>query len=385
MYSNKNQKAVATIFVVTLFCSLPTVAMDSAFSYQARLDDGGSPANGTYDLRFFLYDAEAGGSQVGSTLYADDILVSNGLFSAYLDFGPGIFDGDPLWLEVAVRPGASVDAYTPLFPRQAIMPSPYSLHAGTIEIAAIGSAEVQDNSLTSNDLGLGSVGTTEVIDNSLTADDLAPSSVASNEVLNNSLTATDLAPNSVGASEIASNAVGTAEVIDNSMTAADLATNSVGALEIAAGAVGSSEIADGSVTSSDIANGTITYTDTNTGSVQRRVTETCASGFSIRSINTDGSVTCQEEYYTSIWVSGDISASSVGEGEQSSSWMKPDGISNSACFLTFHSGGNANSTFERIRCSVWESSTHWSITAESTSGNDNFVFCKMRCLYWYVY
>jgi len=355
MYSNKNQKAVATIFVVTLFCSLPTVAMDSAFSYQARLDDGGSPANGTYDLRFFLYDAEAGGSQVGSTLYADDILVSNGLFSAYLDFGPGIFDGDPLWLEVAVRPGASVDAYTPLFPRQAIMPSPYSLHAGTIEIAAIGSAEVQDNSLTSNDLGLGSVGTTEVIDNSLTADDLAPSSVASNEVLNNSLTAADLAPNSVGA------------------------------LEIAAGAVGSSEIADGSVTSSDIANSTITYTDTNTGSVQRRVTETCASGFSIRSINTDGSVTCQEEYYTSIWVSGDISASSVGEGEQSSSWMKPDGISNSACFLTFHSGGNANSTFERIRCSVWESSTHWSITAESTSGNDNFVFCKMRCLYWYVY
>ncbi len=387
MYSNKNRKTVATIFVVALACSLPAAAMDTAFSYQARLDDGGSPANGSYDFRFFLYDADAGGSQIGSTLYADDITVSNGLFTVYLDFGSGIFDGDPLWLEVAVRPGASSDTYTPLYPRQAIMASPYSLHSATIEIGAVGSAEVQDDSLTATDLGPGSVGASEVIDNSLTAADLAEGSVGSSEVTDNSLTASDLAPNSVGQSEIMTNAVGSTEVSDGSITAADLGSNSVFAAEIASGAVGTSEIADGSVTSTDIANGTITYTDTNTGSVQRRVTGNCASGFSIRSIGSNGTVTCQEEYYTSIWKSNRLGVSSWGEGRKTVIWMKPDGISNSACFLTDQrvSEVDGSSLDEWATCAVHEETTHWWLVADAASGEDNVAVCGMVCLYWYVY
>lgn len=106
--------------------------LDSAFSYQGRLNDGGVPAVGQYDLRFILYDAEAGGSQVGPTLEAGDIDVADGYFSAYLDFGPDIFTGIDLWLEVSVRPGASNSSYTALSPRQPILPSPYSLHAGEV-------------------------------------------------------------------------------------------------------------------------------------------------------------------------------------------------------------------------------------------------------------
>ena len=43
----------------------------TAFTYQGRLADGGSPAHGDYDFKFSLYDDLTGGSQVGSTRPVD--------------------------------------------------------------------------------------------------------------------------------------------------------------------------------------------------------------------------------------------------------------------------------------------------------------------------
>src|SRR3954464_10561283 len=40
----------------------PMTAVGSGFAYQGRLLDGGSPATGTYDLRFTLFDAATGGN-----------------------------------------------------------------------------------------------------------------------------------------------------------------------------------------------------------------------------------------------------------------------------------------------------------------------------------
>ena len=37
----------------------------TAFTYQGRLFDGGSPANGLYDLRFTNYDAATDGNALG--------------------------------------------------------------------------------------------------------------------------------------------------------------------------------------------------------------------------------------------------------------------------------------------------------------------------------
>ena len=42
-------------------------ALTTTFTYQGRLTDGGSPANGAYDLRFILYDAESGGARRAAT------------------------------------------------------------------------------------------------------------------------------------------------------------------------------------------------------------------------------------------------------------------------------------------------------------------------------
>ena len=45
----------------------------SSFTYQGRLTDGGSPANGNYDLQFRLYDDLTGGNQIGSTVHVNVI------------------------------------------------------------------------------------------------------------------------------------------------------------------------------------------------------------------------------------------------------------------------------------------------------------------------
>jgi hypothetical protein len=56
-------------------------------------DDSG-PADGSYDVRLILYDAEVGGSQVGDVVTVNGKNVSNGYFSAVLDFGAAVFNGE---------------------------------------------------------------------------------------------------------------------------------------------------------------------------------------------------------------------------------------------------------------------------------------------------
>lgn len=103
--------------------------ISTSFSYQGRLRDGSSPANGFYDFEFKLYDDAMAGSQVGSTVSKGDVTVTDGLFTVFLDFGSNAFQGDTRYLEIGVRPGNSVGVYTTLTPRQVLAPVPYALYA----------------------------------------------------------------------------------------------------------------------------------------------------------------------------------------------------------------------------------------------------------------
>ena len=102
--------------------------MGTAFTYQGRLLDANGPANGDYDLQFTLYDANTGGSVVGSTMSEPNVTVANGVFMAEVDFGAGVFTGDARWLKIEVRP-AGIGNYTVLAPRQRVTPTPYALRA----------------------------------------------------------------------------------------------------------------------------------------------------------------------------------------------------------------------------------------------------------------
>ena len=119
--------------------SVQAAPVGTAFTYQGRLTDGGSPANGDYDFEFELYDDSDTGTQVGSTVTVDDKTVTDGLFTVELNFGSGAFNGDARYLEIGVRPGGSTGAYTPLLPRQALTPTPYalSLRPGASVVGAI--------------------------------------------------------------------------------------------------------------------------------------------------------------------------------------------------------------------------------------------------------
>ena len=99
------------------------------FTYQGRLQDGGTPANGTYDLQFRLFDASSGGNQVGTTLVREDVLVSGGMFSVSLGFGAAAFPGADRFLEIGVRPGTSTGAFTALSPLRPITATPYAVQS----------------------------------------------------------------------------------------------------------------------------------------------------------------------------------------------------------------------------------------------------------------
>ncbi|MDO9695473.1 MAG: hypothetical protein Q7W56_12145 [Candidatus Latescibacteria bacterium] len=104
----------------------PLAVVGTAFTYQGHLLSGGIPSDGPYDLQFRLFDAAAGGTQIGSTLSLDNLAVTDGRFTASLDFGQGAFGGGARWLDIAVRPGAG-GIYTILTPRQKLDAAPYAL------------------------------------------------------------------------------------------------------------------------------------------------------------------------------------------------------------------------------------------------------------------
>ncbi len=107
------------------FC---TFGQGTAFSYQGQLSSNGGPANGSYDFRFRLATDPLANNYVGSNVLNNAVPVSNGLFVVVLDFGPSVFTGTNLWLEVDVRTNGG-GIYTVLNPLQAITPAPYAIRA----------------------------------------------------------------------------------------------------------------------------------------------------------------------------------------------------------------------------------------------------------------
>ncbi|HEY3863588.1 MAG TPA: hypothetical protein VGO59_17060 [Verrucomicrobiae bacterium] len=100
----------------------------TAFTYQGQLFSGGSPAEGSYDLKFAVFLSSSGGTASAPPVTNAAAAVSNGLFTVALDFGGGVFAGATYWLEISVRSNSS-SGFATLSPRQEITPAPYALYA----------------------------------------------------------------------------------------------------------------------------------------------------------------------------------------------------------------------------------------------------------------
>lgn len=119
--------------LLTIAALLAGVATASAapvgteFTYQGQLLKNGSPFTGNADGVFRLYDAENGGTQVGSSITITAFNVSGGLFTVSLDFG-SVFTANVLWLDVQVRTPPD-PSYTLLTPRQRLSAVPVAMYA----------------------------------------------------------------------------------------------------------------------------------------------------------------------------------------------------------------------------------------------------------------
>ncbi len=146
MSSIRSVTAAATLLLCVGASGQP---LTNAFTYQGNLLQGAAPATGPHDVRFRLYDAAAGGSQLGSTLCVDNATVTNGTFTAGLDFGPQ-FNGQRRWLEIEVRQDTGLSCgnaagFTTLSPRQELSASPHTLYALNASAAATATNAAQLN------------------------------------------------------------------------------------------------------------------------------------------------------------------------------------------------------------------------------------------------
>ena len=149
---------LVSVLASALFIALPASPqlLGTRFTYQGYLEDGGVPKNGDIDLAVNAFDAASGGAVIGFAKL-ESVPVSNGVFTVQLDFGNSTFLGTTVFLDMHVREDAdgdmaSNDNFVQLSPRQELTPTPYALHAESVSMDAISSAEIADGSITASDV-----------------------------------------------------------------------------------------------------------------------------------------------------------------------------------------------------------------------------------------
>lgn len=184
--NTKLSKSILTALGSLFALTGAAFAQTTAFTYQGRLFDGGSPANGSYDLQFTLYDDPNVGNQLGPVFATNGVTVVNGVFTLALDFG-AVFDGTGRWLEVAERANGA-PAFATLAPRQFLAAAPYAAFASGVNAAGI----------------RGTIPATSIGSGTITSSMLAPGAVTAASIANNTITAAQLAPGAAAASLAAS-------------------------------------------------------------------------------------------------------------------------------------------------------------------------------------
>ncbi|MFK5893000.1 MAG: hypothetical protein QM504_07240 [Pseudomonadota bacterium] len=281
----KIKQMIFWVAVSLIALNLNAAPLATNFTYQGQLKVSNALANGSYDFQFTAYDTDGLLGNTGTNLaqvQVASVSVVNGVFTTQLDFAGVVFQGDKVWLEVAVRTGGSTGGYQQLLPRQEVSSAPYAIQAQFVSADAITGTEIFN----------GSVGSDDLASNSVTSTKIANNAVNTNQIADNSITASKIANNSVDLSAIQFNAVDSFKIVDNSITAFDLAPNSVGTSEISANAVGISEIAPNAVGSSEIYSNAVGSDEIINSEVQNRITGNCITGLFIQSVNEDGSVNC---------------------------------------------------------------------------------------------
>src|SRR5437016_2255539 len=182
----KHSLAFLAVVLWLIAAASATVAQGSSFTYQGRLTDGGTAANGNYDLQFALFDSLSGGAQVGSTQTINTVAVSNGVFTVSLDFGANAFTGASRFLEISARPTGG--SFTLLTPRQQVTSTPYAIRSANATSAdtATNATNATNAATATNATQLGGIAASQYVqtNDSRLSDARAPTPGSSNNIQN---------------------------------------------------------------------------------------------------------------------------------------------------------------------------------------------------------
>src|SRR5437660_7775425 len=177
------------VALLLLMSSALASAQTTTFTYQGRLQDTGTPANGNYDLQLTLWDAASGGTQQPQpspvTVTRTSVLVSGGIFTVQLDFGANAFPGADRFLEIGVRPAGS-GSFTILSPRQQTTSTPYAIRSANATTANSATTATTATTAT-NSTQLGGVAASQYVltGDSRLSDSRAPTAGSPNYIQNN--------------------------------------------------------------------------------------------------------------------------------------------------------------------------------------------------------
>ncbi|MBP1464949.1 hypothetical protein EYB53_004425 [Candidatus Chloroploca sp. M-50] len=232
---------------------LPQAASSiSTIPYQGRLADaGGLPLTGTYTMVFRLYAASTEGVPLWEEQWTgpNGVQVSDGLFNVMLGslspIAPSVITTNPnLWL------GVTVGTDDEMTPRIQIGTLPFAVQALTVPDAAITTAKLADDAVTS----------ATIADGTIVTADLADGAVTSATIADGTIVTADLADGAVTSATIADGTIVTADLANGAVTSAKLGPDinlvppdgSIGTVKLANGAVTPEKIADSAVTSSKL-------------------------------------------------------------------------------------------------------------------------------------
>src|SRR6185503_14373242 len=122
-------KVAASVFLILILSVVTAQAQTTTFTYQGKFTDGGTAANGIYDMQFKLFDSATvgAGTQIGSTITNATVTITEGVFTVQLDFGAAAFPGADRFVEIGVRSAGSTSPFTVLSPRQQLTSSVYAI------------------------------------------------------------------------------------------------------------------------------------------------------------------------------------------------------------------------------------------------------------------
>ena len=134
----KPKKLIALLVMASVFTVNYAFAVPNFISYQGKLtDSSAAPLNGSYTLKFSIYDSSSGGNLLWSETYTagSAITLTKGHF--FVNLGTetpltrSVFDTNPLFLGITVESDAEMS------PRIALQSVPFAFTASGLEGKAV--------------------------------------------------------------------------------------------------------------------------------------------------------------------------------------------------------------------------------------------------------